>query len=150
MVIWRPAPPNLPSSLGMLQPAFLVKPWKPCSNLEHVHRNTWIILTRKAASFGILRVPGGVQHRVWTHLHSFLIIRKFIHITMLKPFIFWNLISIVRHCHCSSDTLTYCSEMPASCNGQLQMLHQVTGCVILTTLLNRLRRHSPRISKNKK
>ncbi len=31
-----------------LQPAFLVK---PCSNLEHVHRNTWKILTRKAASF---------------------------------------------------------------------------------------------------
>ena len=32
-----------------IQPAFLVK---PCSNLEHVHRNTWKILTRKAVSFG--------------------------------------------------------------------------------------------------
>ncbi len=31
-----------------IQPAFLVK---PCSNLEHVHRNTWKILTRKAVSF---------------------------------------------------------------------------------------------------
>ncbi len=31
-----------------VQPAFLVT---PSSNLEHVHRNTWKILTRKAASF---------------------------------------------------------------------------------------------------
>ena len=31
-----------------IQPAFLVK---PCSNLEHVHRNTWKILTRKVVSF---------------------------------------------------------------------------------------------------
>ncbi len=31
-----------------------------------------------------LRVPGGVQHGVWTHLHSFLIIRESIDITMLK------------------------------------------------------------------
>ncbi len=31
-----------------IQPAFLVI---PCSNLEHVHRNTWKILTRKAVSF---------------------------------------------------------------------------------------------------
>ena len=31
-----------------IQTAF---PVKPCSNLEHVHRNTWKILTRKAASF---------------------------------------------------------------------------------------------------
>ncbi len=31
-----------------IQPGFLVK---PCSNLEHVHRNTWKILTRKAVSF---------------------------------------------------------------------------------------------------
>ena len=34
-----------------IQPAFLVK---PCSNLEHVHRNTWKILTRKAVSFELL------------------------------------------------------------------------------------------------
>ena len=34
---------------GAIQPAFLVI---PCSNLEHVHRNTWKILTRKAVSFG--------------------------------------------------------------------------------------------------
>ncbi len=32
-----------------IQPAFLVK---RSSNLEHLHRNTWKILTRKAASFG--------------------------------------------------------------------------------------------------
>ena len=34
--------------LYTIQPAFLVK---RCSNLEHLHRNTWKILTRKAASF---------------------------------------------------------------------------------------------------
>ena len=33
---------------GPIQPAFLVK---PCSNLEHVHWNTWKILTRKVVSF---------------------------------------------------------------------------------------------------
>ncbi len=33
-----------------LQPALLVT---PCSNLEHVHRNTCKILTRKAASFAV-------------------------------------------------------------------------------------------------
>ncbi len=32
----------------------------------------------------VIRVPGGVQHGVWTHLHSFLIIRESIDITMLK------------------------------------------------------------------
>ncbi len=36
-----------------VQPAFLVK-WS--SNLEHLHRNTWKILTRKAASFAITDV----------------------------------------------------------------------------------------------
>ncbi len=33
-----------------IQPAFLVI---PCSKLEHVHWNTWKILTRKAVSFGV-------------------------------------------------------------------------------------------------
>ena len=33
-----------------IQPAFLVK---RSSNLEHLHRNTWKILTRKAASFAM-------------------------------------------------------------------------------------------------
>ena len=32
-----------------------------------------------------LRVPEGVQHGVWTHLHSFLIIRESMDIAMLKP-----------------------------------------------------------------
>ncbi len=76
----------------------------------------------------MLRVPGGVRHGVLTSLHSFVIIRESIDITMQKPYIFWNLTPILRHCHCSSDTLTHCSEMPASCNGQLQILHQVTWC----------------------
>ncbi len=40
--------------LCAIQTAFLVK---PCSNLEHVHRNTWKILTRKAASFGKAQFP---------------------------------------------------------------------------------------------
>ncbi len=35
-----------------------------------------------------LRVPGGVQHGVWTRLPSFMIIRESIDITMLKPYIF--------------------------------------------------------------
>ena len=33
-----------------------------------------------------LRVPGGVQHGVWTRLPSFMIIRESIDITMLKPY----------------------------------------------------------------
>ena len=110
-------------------------------------RNSEIPEHWKLARVPLLRVPGGVQHGVRTHLHAFWIIRESIDITMLKPYIFWNLTSIVRHCHCSSDTLTHCSEMPASCNGQLQMQHQVTACVILTTLQNRLRCHSPGIHK---
>ncbi len=36
------------SLVAPIQPAFLVK---RSSNLEHLHRNTWKILTRKAASF---------------------------------------------------------------------------------------------------
>ncbi len=105
----------------------------------------WIKIRFYSVHWTLLRVPGGVQHGIWTHLHAFWIIRESIDITMLKPYIFWNLTSIDRHCHCSSDTLTHCSEMPASLNGQLQMQHQVTACVILTTLLNRL--HSPGIHK---
>ncbi len=51
-----------------------------------------------------LRVPGGVQHGVWTHLYAFWIIRESINITMLKPYICWNFTSIDRHCHCSDDS----------------------------------------------
>ena len=44
----RLRPNLLYTSVKTIQPAFLVI---PCSNLEHVHRNTWKILTRKAVSF---------------------------------------------------------------------------------------------------
>ncbi len=56
-----------------VQPAFLVK---QSSNLELLHRNTWKILTRKAASFvfqnveykinkGVLGLTKEVSHKVW-------------------------------------------------------------------------------------
>ncbi len=35
---------------------------------------------------------GGLQHVVWTRLQSFFIIIESIDITMLKPYIFWNLV----------------------------------------------------------
>ncbi len=44
----RAAKGELPNLHITIQPAFLVI---PCSNLEHVHRNTWKILTRKVVSF---------------------------------------------------------------------------------------------------
>ena len=37
---------------------------------------------------GGLKGTRGVQHDVWTRLHSFMIIRRYINITMLKPYIF--------------------------------------------------------------
>ncbi len=85
---------------------------------------------------------------LWTHLHTFWIIRESIDFTMLKPYIFWNLTSIDRHCHCSSDTLTHCSEMPASCNWQLQMQHQVTAWVLQYPQHNRVESPRPKGTGN--
>ncbi len=81
-----------------------------------------------------LRVPGGVQHVVWTRLQSFLLLENLLYYSAKTVHFLKS--SIIRHCHCSSDTLTHCNEMPASLNGQLQMQHQIMTCMILTTLLN--------------
>ncbi len=48
-------------------------------------KHFWLI--EIGLSWSKLSVPGGgVQHGVWTHLHSFFIIREYIDITMLKPY----------------------------------------------------------------
>ncbi len=36
----------------------------------------------------------GVEHGVWTRLHSIMIIRESIDITMLKPYIFWTAVAM--------------------------------------------------------
>ena len=52
-------------------------------NFDHQKFANFLTSKRSIVS---LRVPGGVQHGVWTHLHVFWIIRESIDITMLKPY----------------------------------------------------------------
>ncbi len=98
-----------------------------------------------AYAWWALKGTRGVWSSNLTYLQSFLIIWVSIYKTIPKPYVFWNLGLIERHCQCSSKNLTTCSEMPASCN--LQRQHQVTVNVILTALLNRFQCHSPGIHK---
>ena len=67
--------------LFTIQPAFLVI---PCSKLEHVHWNTWKILTRKAVSFDlrILKWPDRVWERPAGKIHCILL--NFLKLTLNK------------------------------------------------------------------
>ncbi len=70
--------------LTPIQSAFLVK---RSSNLEHLHRNTWKILTRKAASFALTDRRDTCWVQAWVVAHEDMCTK---HIVQFRISCFWE------------------------------------------------------------